>query len=54
MSTALAENFSPGWKRASAGVGFGDALSENEGTSFGNLPKMTVSVAPWSGPDLKT
>ena len=36
MSTALAENFSPGWKRASAGVGFGDALSENEGTSFGN------------------
>ena len=34
MSSALAENFSPGWKRASAGVGFGGALAENEGTSL--------------------
>ena len=39
MSSALAENFSPGWKRAAAGVGFGGALAENEGTS---LDKFTL------------
>jgi len=35
MSNALAENFNPGWKRASAGVGFGDALVENEDEVLG-------------------
>ena len=31
MGAALADNFQPSWKRASAGVGFGGALAENEG-----------------------
>ena len=34
MGAALADNFQPSWKRASAGVGFGGALAENEGTSL--------------------
>ena len=49
MSSALAENFSPGWKRAAAGVGFGGALAENEGT---NLNKQTLPERhkhKWSG-----
>ena len=42
MGAALTDNFQPSWKRASAGVGFGGALAENEGTSlnyttFGHL-----------------
>ena len=34
LGVALADNFQPSWKRASAGVGFGGALAENEGTSL--------------------
>ena len=48
MSSALAENFSPGWKRASAGVGFGGALAENEGTSLNQFHALVcVSALLW-------